>query len=160
MKPLKKLEKWKQEPYEMQYFSECKTIWKTMVPQRGQSDYLQGELLREIEQLRYEAQENGNINWDEDFAWFCRNIRETLCKMEIFSRETKEQIFVITEYLQSCGEYANRVTNGLVSVESLEVGRIAYVEDNLYNRLSDAVGFLYACNPTPLPYRKNMSIKR
>lgn len=58
------------EKYELKYLEECKFIWKNYVPQRGQSDVLQGELLREIEKLRCEAQDNGNINWDEDFEFF------------------------------------------------------------------------------------------
>lgn len=33
--------------YEQQYFDECKYIWKNYVPQAGQADNLQGELLRE-----------------------------------------------------------------------------------------------------------------
>ena len=37
------------EEYEQQYFDECKYIWKNYVPQAGQADKLQGELLREIE---------------------------------------------------------------------------------------------------------------
>ena len=34
---------------EQQYFDECKYIWKNYVPQAGQADKLQVELLREIE---------------------------------------------------------------------------------------------------------------
>ena len=52
------------EEYEQQYFDECKYIWKNYVPQAGQADKLQGELLREIEKIRCEAQDNENINWD------------------------------------------------------------------------------------------------
>ena len=39
------------EEYEQQYFDECKYIWKNYVPQAGQADNLQGELLREIEKI-------------------------------------------------------------------------------------------------------------
>ena len=50
------------EEYEQQYFDECKYIWKNYVQQAGQAHNLQGELLREIEKIRCEAQDNGNIN--------------------------------------------------------------------------------------------------
>ena len=50
------------EEYEQQYFDECKYIWKNYVPQAGQAHNLQGELLREMEKIRCEAQDNGNIN--------------------------------------------------------------------------------------------------
>ena len=45
-------------------------IWRNYVPEAGQSEILQGELLREIEKLREEAQGNGNRNWDGDFSCF------------------------------------------------------------------------------------------
>lgn len=51
--------------YKQEYLDECKYIWKNYVPKAGQADNLQGELIREIEGLRCEAQDNGNYNWDE-----------------------------------------------------------------------------------------------
>lgn len=57
--------------YKPKYFKECKRIWKKLVPKQGQADTVQGELLREVEKLRHEAWNNGNINWDDNFAWFC-----------------------------------------------------------------------------------------
>ena len=68
------------EEYEQQYFDECKYIWKNYVPQAGQADNLQGELLREIEKIRCEAQDNGNINWDDDYSYFCDFISGKLTK--------------------------------------------------------------------------------
>lgn len=37
--------------YSQKYFDECKYIWKNYVPKSGQADNLQGELLREIEEI-------------------------------------------------------------------------------------------------------------
>ncbi|KRR14631.1 hypothetical protein CQ12_10905 [Bradyrhizobium jicamae] len=51
----------------MRYFEEARTIWKTKVPSNGQADTVEGELLRAVEKLRWEAQGNGNINWDDGF---------------------------------------------------------------------------------------------
>ena len=34
--------------YNYKYFDECKYIWRNYVPERGQANNLQGELLREI----------------------------------------------------------------------------------------------------------------
>ena len=48
----------------------CREIWTRWVPKRGQSTVLQGELLRQIERLRHEAQANGNRNWCRDHAFF------------------------------------------------------------------------------------------
>ena len=66
------------ENYTQKYFDECNYIWKNYVPEIGQANVLQGELLRELEKLRYEAQNNGNMNWDKDFEYFCDFISETL----------------------------------------------------------------------------------
>ena len=55
------------EQYNQQYFEECKYIWQNYVPKNGVSYVLQGELLRLIEKLRYEAQENGNFEEEEDY---------------------------------------------------------------------------------------------
>lgn len=41
---------------------------------------MQGELLREIEKIRCEAQDNGNINWDDDYSYFCDFISGKLTK--------------------------------------------------------------------------------
>lgn len=51
----------------MRHFEEARTIWKTKVPPSGQADTIEGELLRAVEKLRWEAQQNGNINWDVGF---------------------------------------------------------------------------------------------
>ena len=37
--------------YSQKYFDECKYIWENYVPKSGQADNLQGELLREIEEI-------------------------------------------------------------------------------------------------------------
>ncbi|MGX2952060.1 ankyrin repeat domain-containing protein [Shewanella sp. JL219SE-S6] len=42
-------------------------VWDNLVPAEGQSNTIQGELLRAVEKLRWEAMENGNVNWDEGF---------------------------------------------------------------------------------------------
>ena len=73
------------EEYEQQYFDECKYIWKNYVPQAGQADNLQGELLREIEKIRCEAQDNGNINWDDDYSYFCDFISRKLTEQPVIS---------------------------------------------------------------------------
>lgn len=70
--------------YHPKYFNECKRLWKSSVPKSGQAKSLQGELLREIEKLRHEAQDNGNINWDEDYSYFCDFIVSSLSAQSIF----------------------------------------------------------------------------
>lgn len=62
----------------MDYIQKANELWEAYVPESGQAATLQGELLREIEALRTEAQENDNINFDEDYAYFCDFILQTL----------------------------------------------------------------------------------
>lgn len=50
----------------------------TCASNRSGTDTVQGELLRRAEKLRSEAQDNGNHNWDDNYAWFCEFIRDSL----------------------------------------------------------------------------------
>ena len=62
----------------VKYFEEAKHIWQSQVPKSGQADTVDGELIRAVEKLRHEAQNNGNMNWDEGFEMFCSFLWETL----------------------------------------------------------------------------------
>lgn len=146
--------------YEKLYFDECKFIWKNYVPTNGQSNVLQGELLRELEKLRCEAQDNGNINWDEDFSYFCDFIRESLCAEDIFSDIEKEKISLALTYIKTCGEYARRFYNGEISDHDVDVNMLAYTKDNIYDIVADAIGFLQMKIKEPIPYKYNEMIKR
>lgn len=154
------LEQLKNEQYEQEYFEACKFIWKNYVPKSGQSTVLQGELLRELEKLRFEAQDNGNINWDSDFSYFCDFITETLCNQTIYTDDEKAKIKLILAYLQECGNYAARYNKGQISDKELDVEKVAYVDDNLYDIVADAIGKLQTKHPAPIPFEKNNEIKR
>lgn len=78
---------------EEEYFEKAKFIWQNYVPKSGQSEFVQGELLRAIEKLRDEAHRNGNINFNEK----CHGIligflREKLSDKKVFDKKTIEQI--------------------------------------------------------------------
>ena len=70
----------------------CREIWTRWVPKRGQSSVLQGELLRQIERLRHEAQANGNRNWCRDHAFFCAFLDHTLLDSGVLSPEEGERL--------------------------------------------------------------------
>lgn len=154
------LEELMNEEYQQLYFDECKYIWKNYVPKSGQSNVLQGELLRQIEKLRGEAQDNGNINWDEDFAYFCDFIKETLCSQDIYKEDEKQKFVLILNYFKECGNYAVRLSSGQIQDNEVEVEKIAYVKDNLYEIIEDAIGQFYAVFTTPIPYEINEKINR
>lgn len=154
------IEQLKAEPYEMKYCSECKYIWKTYVPERGQCSVLQGEVLREIEKLRYEAQNNGNVNWDEGFEGFCRFIGSTLCGMDIYTASEKKTYAMILNFLARCGRYALKVAEGGLTEEDFDPDMIAHTNDNLYDILADAVGYWQHVSPEPVPYEHRSNIYR
>lgn len=146
--------------YNQKYFAECKYIWKNYVPKSGQSKNLQGELLREIEKIRCEAQDNGNINWDDDYSYFCDFIRKALLEQSVFSSEEKEEITLIMSYIKECGVYAQKFNSGKISEDDVDMKKIAYTNDNLYDIICDKIGRLQKENPDPIPYEKNHGIKR
>lgn len=146
--------------YEMKYLSECQYIWNNYVPNEGQSTVLQGELLRAIEKLRYEAQDNGDINWDDDFVFFCDFLKETLCAQKIYKREEKKKASIILDYFKACGEYAVRFANGEISDKDFDIAKMPYVNDNLYDIIADAIGYFQKCNSEPIPYTGNIKLKR
>lgn len=146
--------------YEQQYFDECKYIWKNYVPQAGQEHNLQGELLREIEKIRCEAQDNGNINWDDDYFYFCDFISGKLTEQPIFSEVEKQEINLIMAYIKECGTYAQKFYSGKKSENNVDMEKIAYVNDNLYDRICDKIGRLHKENGEPMPYEKNDDIVR
>lgn len=149
------------EPYERKYCKECEFIWESLVPPVcGKATALQGEMLREIEKLKWEAQDHGNKNWDGDFSYFCDFIKDTLCGRNFYSEEEKAKIKLISEHLKGCGEYAQKLYNEKISDDEFDVMKIAYTDDNLYDILADAVGLWYSKQPKPVPFKPNVNIKR
>lgn len=119
----------------MKYFEEAKFIWKNYVPKNGQADTVQGELLRAIEKLRYEAQDNGNINWDDKFELFCDYIWDILNSWGKFDKESLSEI---RNDLNRILEYEN-----------------PYLEDDLYDRISDYIMEWYLQNKEPIKRDKD-----
>lgn len=146
--------------YKQKYFDECKYIWKNYVPTSGQANNLQGELLREVEKIRCEAQDNGNINWDDDYSYFCDFISEKLSEQTIFSASEKEEISLIIAYIKECGIYAQKFYAGEISENDVDMEKLAYVDDNLYNMICDKIGQLHKENNQPIPYEKNDKLIR
>ena len=148
------------EDYNYKYFDECKYIWKNYVPKSGQANNLQGELLREIEEIRCEAQDDGNINWDDDHSYFCDFISKKLLEQSIFSSIEKEEITLIMSYIKECGMYAQKFYCGIIPENEVDMDKIAYTNDNLYDIICDKIGQLQKENSEPIPYEKNNAIKR
>ncbi|WP_301110204.1 hypothetical protein [Sporosarcina sp.] len=101
----------------MKYFEEAKHIWVNYVPKSGQSDTVEGELIRAIEKLRYEAHNNGNGNWDEGFELFCYYLWDILNDDSVFGNEVLHEI--------------------RTDIDLINNSEVPYLEDDLYDRIAD-----------------------
>lgn len=146
--------------YKQIHFEECKYIWKNWVPKKGQADSLQGEMLRQAECLRNEAMDNGNANWDDNFAWFCDFLKDTLTQSGVFGGEKNKKLEKTLAYVKTNGEYAKAYGEGKISDEEVDVVRLAYAEDDLYDYLEDAIAEFYLVHKDPIPYEKKDFIYR
>lgn len=147
----------------MKYLEEAKYIWKNFIPKSGQVNNLQGELLRQLEKLRYEAQNNGNINWDSNFEYFCNFLNITLCNCGALSDEEKLYVSNALSKIKAVGQVAFYYNNGEISDEEMEEKynfELAYVDDDLYDVVADAIAALYISHKQPIPYEVNPDIHR
>lgn len=56
--------------YMWRYKPDYAHLVKQLVPPRGSAATMQGELIRAVDKLWYEGQDNGNVNWGPDFDAF------------------------------------------------------------------------------------------
>ncbi|MDX2204205.1 MAG: hypothetical protein NW223_15750 [Hyphomicrobiaceae bacterium] len=121
-------------------------IWRNLVPEAGQAQFLQAELLRAVEKLRWEAQENGNINWDDGFEMLIDLLSQHLLGEARFSRSERVAIEDDLKRLRT-----------FLPVRELkddaDAGSLPYVRDDLYDRLTSSVVRFCRLNPTLIPYR-------
>jgi hypothetical protein len=101
------------------YFEEAKNIWQTFVPKSGQSETVQGELLRAVEKLRDEAIRNGNGNWDEGFEILLAYLESHLLDAAVYQPAA--------------------ITKTRTALARLRDYDHPYLEDDLYDELSDRV---------------------
>lgn len=63
-------------------------------------------------------------------------------------------------YLKECGIYAQNYHKGEILENAVDIDKLAYVKDNLYDIICDKIGQLHKEHDTALPYEKNNEIKR
>lgn len=66
----------------------------------------------------------------------------------------------IMNFIKECGLYAQRYNSSKCPDENVDIEKLAYTEDNLYDIICDKIGRLQKENPQPIPYRANDRIKR
>jgi hypothetical protein len=80
-------------------FDEAAQIWRECVPKSGQSETIEGELLRAVEKLRDEAERNGNGNWDEGFEILVLYLKTNLLDPNLFPQDVIRQTAKILDRL-------------------------------------------------------------
>lgn len=146
--------------YIRKHNEECQYIWSNLVPEDGQADSVQGELLREAVKLRVEACNNGNVNWDDNFAWFCGNIGDILTGSGVFGDDECIRIRKVLGFIWENGEYARSYRDGEIPDDDCDPLKLAYTDDDLYYYLYDVVAEYYLANREPIPYEKKDFIRR
>ncbi len=115
-------------------------VWNNLVPKSGQSDWVQGELLRCIGKICWEAQNNGNVNWDRGFEMLADFLEQTLSDEPVFSdrerRSIREDIAVLRDFISP------------------------YTEQDLYDRLTALVVTFCRQHPSPIPRSRNAELNR
>lgn len=106
-------------------------IWTTLVPRSGHAPFVQAEILRAIEKLRWEAQNNGNINWDDRFDLLADFIEEKLVSQPCFDASAKASIRDDLTRLRGF-----KPVDDVVDVQDLAANG-PYVDDDLYDRLTE-----------------------
>lgn len=118
------------------YFETAKIIWQKLVPKSGQADTVQGELLRAIEKLRDEAQRNGNGNFNKN----CHGLLIDFLRKELTSKNLFDQ--VITDKIND-------------DLDRLSFKNNPYLEDDIYDRITEKIIDWYLKNPTQISHEKN-----
>lgn len=110
-------------------------VWRNLVPKSGQADTVQGELLRAVEKLCWEAQNNGNGNWDDRFEMLIEFLASTLTSEARLPDSVRDSVVTDLAVLR---DYER-----------------PYLEDDLYDRLTEAVVEFCRVNPLPMKRAKN-----
>ncbi|HLW68279.1 MAG TPA: hypothetical protein VKS79_23380 [Gemmataceae bacterium] len=115
-------------------------IWTNLVPKSGQCGTVQGELLRVVEKLSWEANNNGNVNWDNGFEILIDYFEQTVCGDPQISPSMKASV---REDLNQLRDFERPCTG-----------------EEPYNRLTSAVVAYCRLHPHLLPKPANSSLRR
>lgn len=108
-------------------------IWSSLVPSAGPATTVQGELLRSVETLRDEAQQNANANYRKDHRRMARFVRKTLVRSGYFNESEVQKIHAGTDLLMKASR--------------------PYTKNDVFDHLVDQVCVFYSYHPTPIPYK-------
>ena len=128
------------------YQIEVNQLFDSLVPDSGQADTLQGELIRCIARLASECHRNGNLNWDEGFKIMALFLEKHLAD-DTFSSELTKEI-------------KNDISLIIASGKDPENGAYVYKEDDAYTRVTDRVVEWCHKHPEPIRHVNNPKLHR
>ena len=124
----------KAKPYN--WTEEHERLWAALVPDKGQADTLQGELIRIAGKLTDQAFRNGNMNWDADHERMWRYIGRHLDDPGTFSAE--ERVLIRDKIEEIIRDYDKPDVSG--------AGCCYYI-------ISEKVVDWCMAHPSPIPHR-------
>lgn len=137
------------------YQKEYDKLWDALVPQSGQADTIQGELIRAIGRLTSEYERNGNANWDMGFRLYTNFLFKHLRDKSVFTPQTLHQI---EADLQAIRYFGSRRRNP-VSEQALE--ELVYEKgEDAFDRITDRVMQWCQHYPDPIKHAHNPKLKR
>lgn len=113
-------------PTKLKYPEIAKHIRTNLIPVRGQAETTEGEMLRGLDNLRDEAHRNGNVNFSKTHKEYADFISSTLNKASFFDKKEKDKISS--------------------AVKKLTYARKPYLEDDVYDYLTDQICLYYQQN--------------
>jgi len=141
------------------YANELQEIWEKFIPKSGAADSLQGEMLRVLEKIQFELQDNGMINWNEDFDYFCDFLIENLQKIQGDGYDQLDNALSALRKIKAQGAIAIESNSKEQDMPWLEDGA-AMQEDEFYTPVYDTIGLFYKNNPEKITYQHARAISR
>lgn len=108
-------------------------IWENLVPDQGRAHSLQGEVLRVIEALCFEAQCNGNLNWDSQFDALIDFLRRAY-----LTDAYPMAAFFSAHDIDKISQDIDRLATFILPTQldsRVYTDELPYIEEDLYNRL-------------------------
>jgi hypothetical protein len=127
-------------------YAEYWRLWDDLVPESGQADTVQGELVRAIGRLAGELSRNGNMNWDDGFRRFVRYLRQHLMNPSAFGKPARDQIDEDLREIEEVGE-------GTASYS-------AWDRECAYDRVTDRVVEWCRLHPDPIARKRDPKLYR
>ena len=100
-------------------------LWEDLVPQSGEADSPEGEVLRSLGRLASEHRRNGNINWGPLFEGFVELLERTLTLNPLLD---DCRISEDLEILMEDGRHGRRYDEARTAIGRLIVDVVAYCD--------------------------------